>query len=178
MNRLLACVATLLLSTATLAQMPKMDDLLKGAGALGKVPGVSSGVDDKTGAAGIKEALAVGTENAVKSLAKPDGYFGNDAVKILMPKDIQRVADAAKMAGYQKQVDEFVLSMNRAAEAAAPQAAQYFGDGALSTSNAAEQSDDEERAVSWSDHGASFGLPLDCAGRKRADLHRCCQSVD
>ena len=128
MKRLLACFATLLLSTAASAQMPNVNDLLKGTGALGKVPGASSGVDDKTGAAGIKEALAVGTENAVKSLAKSDGYFGNEAVKILMPKDIQRVADAAKMAGYQKQVDEFVLSMNRAAEAAAPQAAQYFGD--------------------------------------------------
>ena len=44
--------------------MPNVNDLLKGTGALGKVPGASSGVDDKTGAAGIKEALAVGTENA------------------------------------------------------------------------------------------------------------------
>ncbi len=85
-------------------------------------------MDDKTGAAGIKEALAVGTENAVKSLSAQDGYFANQAVKILMPKDIQRVADAAKMAGAQKQVDEFILSMNRAAEAAAPQAAKIFGD--------------------------------------------------
>ena len=128
MKRLLACIATLFLATSTLAQVPKMDDLLKGAGALGKVPGAASGVDDKTGAAGIKEALAVGTENAVKSLSKADGYFANETVKILIPKDIQRVADAAKMAGYQKQVDEFVLSMNRAAEAAAPQAAKHFGD--------------------------------------------------
>ena len=38
------------------------------------------------------------------------------------------MADVARMAGYQKQVDEFVLSMNRAAEAAAPLAARYFGD--------------------------------------------------
>jgi Protein of unknown function (DUF4197) len=38
------------------------------------------------------------------------------------------VADVARMAGYQKQVDEFVLSMNRAAEAAAPLASRYFGD--------------------------------------------------
>lgn len=126
MKRLLACIATLLLATAASAQMPNVDDLLKGAGALKK--GSPAAVDDKTGAAGIKEALAVGTENAVKSLSKTDGYFANQAVKILMPKDIQRVADAAKMAGYQKQVDDFILSMNRAAEAAAPQAAKFFGD--------------------------------------------------
>ncbi len=84
--------------------------------------------DEKTNAAGIKEALAVGTERAVKDLSRVNGYFGNEAVKILMPSKIQKVADVARMAGYQKQVDEFILSMNRAAEAAAPLAARYFGD--------------------------------------------------
>jgi hypothetical protein len=108
------------------AQMPKLDDLLKGAG---KVPApAGSGTDTGTQAAGIKEALAVGTERAVQSLARADGYFGNAAVKILMPPSIQKVAEFARMAGYQKQVDEFVLSMNRAAEAAAPLASRYFGD--------------------------------------------------
>jgi len=126
MKRLLACLVGLLLAGTAIAQVPNVDELLKGAGALKK--GSPAAVDDKTGAAGIKEALAVGTENAVKSLSKTDGYFANQAVKILMPKDIQRVADAAKMAGFQKQVDDFVLSMNRAAEAAAPQAAKFFGD--------------------------------------------------
>jgi hypothetical protein len=84
--------------------------------------------DDKTNAAGIKEALAVGTERAVASLSRENGYFGNAAVKILMPPSIQKVADVARQVGYQKQVDEFVLSMNRAAEAAAPLASRYFGD--------------------------------------------------
>ncbi len=127
MKRASTLLASLLLASAAAAQMPKIDDLLKGTGIA--VPhGQAATVDDKTGAAGLKEALAVGTENAVKSLAKPDGYFANEAVKILMPKNIQRAADVARMAGYQKQVDEFVLSMNRAAEAAAPQAAKYFGD--------------------------------------------------
>ena len=82
----------------------------------------------KTDVAGINEALAIGTEKAVNSLSKADGYFGNKAVKILMPKNIQKVAEMARMAGYEKQVDEFVLSMNRAAEAAVPVAAKIFGD--------------------------------------------------
>lgn len=113
------------------AQLPKLDDLMKGAGSLPKVPAAGSSVgagDEKTDAAGIKEALAKGTEKAVNDLSKQDGYFGNAAVKILMPPSIQKVADVARMAGYQKQVDEFVLSMNRAAEAAAPLAAKYFAD--------------------------------------------------
>ena len=113
------------------AQLPKVDDLMKGLGTLPKgSPGGSSvGVaDEKTNAAGIKEALAVGTERAVKDLSQQDGYFGNQAVKILMPSSIQKVAEVGRMAGFQKQVDEFILSMNRAAEAAAPLAARYFGD--------------------------------------------------
>ena len=115
---------------AAWAQLPKLDDLLKG-GALPKFPSAGStgaAPDEQTSAAGIKEALAVGTERAVNSLARLDGYFGNQAVKILMPSAIQKVADVARMAGYQRQVDEFVLSMNRAAEAAVPIAASYFGD--------------------------------------------------
>ncbi|MBK6864853.1 MAG: DUF4197 domain-containing protein [Ideonella sp.] len=111
-----------------MAQMPKLDDIMKGAGALPKTAGSAGTSDIKTDTAGIKEALAVGTERAVKSLGRENGYFGNAAVKILMPSSLQKVAEVAKMAGYQKQVDEFILSMNRAAEAAVPLAAKYFGD--------------------------------------------------
>ena len=124
-------LSTILAAGAAQAQLPKFDDLAK---QIGKLPGtapagaVKGAGDDKTNVAGIKEALAVGTENAVKSLARPDGYFGNAAVKILMPSSLQRVADVARKVGFQRQVDEFVLSMNRAAEAAVPQAAKFFGD--------------------------------------------------
>jgi hypothetical protein len=79
-------------------------------------------------AAGLKEALAVGTGNAVQMLSKSNGYFGDAAVKILMPKNMQKVADVLKKAGYQKELDEFVLSMNRAAEQAAPKARPIFED--------------------------------------------------
>lgn len=127
MKRRCFVVATSLLAAASArAQLPKLDDIVKGAGKLPAAAGGSG--SEKTDAAGIKEALAIGTERAVKSLAKPNGYFGNAAVKILMPGSLQKVAELAKMAGYQKQVDEFILSMNRAAEAAVPVAARYFGD--------------------------------------------------
>jgi hypothetical protein len=111
--------------------MPQLDDIMKGVQSLPKVPtgnSTAGATDDKTTGAGIKEALAVGTERAIKSLSAVNGYFGNQAVKILMPSSIQKVAKVASMVGFQKQVDEFVLSMNRAAEAAAPLAVSYFGD--------------------------------------------------
>jgi transcriptional regulator with PAS, ATPase and Fis domain len=79
-------------------------------------------------AAGLKEALAVGTGNAVQMLSKSNGYFGDAAVKILMPENMQKAAEVLKKAGYQKDVDEFVLSMNRAAEQAAPKARPIFED--------------------------------------------------
>jgi hypothetical protein len=111
------------------AQSSSVDDLLKGLGKLPKSAATGSGAsDERTDVAGIKEALAIGTERAVKRLGRENGYFGDAAVKILMPPSIQKVAEVARMAGYQKQVDEFILSMNRAAEAAAPVAARFFGD--------------------------------------------------
>ncbi len=129
MKRRLMILAGTLATGAASAQMPKLDDLLKG---LGKLPNAASGgsgaVDEKSSAAGIKEALAIGTEKAVASLSRKDGYFANQAVKIMMPSSIQKVADVAKKLGFERQVDEFVLSMNRAAEAAAPLASRYFGD--------------------------------------------------
>ena len=131
MNRRMAILFGGSVATMASAQLPKLDDLMKEVGKVPKSPTDATkagAADDKTNAAGIKEALAVGTERAVASLSRENGYFGNAIVKILMPPSLQKVADVARMAGYQKQVDEFVLSMNRAAEAAAPLASRYFGD--------------------------------------------------
>lgn len=76
--------------------------------------------------AGLKEALRVGTGNAVSKTGRVDGYFKNLAIKILMPKKLQTFEKGLRIAGFGSQVDEFVLSMNRAAEKAAPQASKIF----------------------------------------------------
>lgn len=88
----------------------------------------SSALDNTTMVKGLKEALATGTERAVAAVAKPDGYFGNQLITILLPERLQQAANLLGTLGYQQQVDELVLSMNRAAEKAAPQAASFFGD--------------------------------------------------
>ncbi|MEN6615253.1 MAG: DUF4197 domain-containing protein, partial [Syntrophorhabdus sp.] len=85
-------------------------------------------LDDGTIASGLKDALSVGTRNAVNLVGSPNGYFGNQAIKILLPDTIQKGAELAAKIGYQKEVDEFILSMNRAAEKAAPKAAGYFAE--------------------------------------------------
>lgn len=100
-----------------------MDDVIKGIGSSPK-----EGPDEGTTVSGLKEALAIGTENAVKSVSQVDGYFGNALIKILMPEKLRKVTEVLRKVGFQKQVDEFTLSMNRAAEKAAPRAASIFGD--------------------------------------------------
>lgn len=91
-------------------------------------PAGSSKQSDTNIAKGLKEALSIGTENAVKNVGRSDGYFGNQLIRILMPEKMRKVTDTLSMLGYKKEVDEFVLSMNRAAEKAAPQAGAIFAD--------------------------------------------------
>jgi len=88
----------------------------------------NSTLDNSIIVKGLKEALATGTERAVAQVSKPDGYFSNQLIKILLPDKVQYAADLLGKVGYQQQVDDFVLSMNRAAEKAAPRAAKFFGD--------------------------------------------------
>ena len=83
--------------------------------------------DVRIGAA-LKEALQVGTENAVKLTGRPDGYFRNEAIKILLPEQLRNLEKGLRAVGFGAQVDELVLGMNRAAERAAPQAKQIFWD--------------------------------------------------
>ena len=87
---------------------------------------LGSGQENGTIASGLKEALSVGTGNAVKLLSARNGYFGNEAVKIMLPENIRKITNVLTMAGYQKEVDAFILSMNRAAEKAAPRAVDIF----------------------------------------------------
>jgi hypothetical protein len=82
--------------------------------------------DKETVAAGLKEALTIGSQNAVKAGAQADGYFKNPAIKIPLPEKVQKVEKPLRKVGLSKQVDEFILTMNRAAEKAAPQAKDIF----------------------------------------------------
>jgi hypothetical protein len=88
--------------------------------------GKTDALSDEKVASGLKEALQVGTGNAVQLTGKPDGYFKNKAIKILMPEKLRSLEKGVRAVGYGPQVDEFVLSMNRAAESAAPFAKDIF----------------------------------------------------
>lgn len=102
-----------------------LDNVIKNVGQAAK-GGEADNADSTISA--LKEALSVGTGNAVGMVSKANGYFANEAIKILVPEKIRTVADTLKKFGFEKQVDDFVLSMNQAAEKAAPQAESIFID--------------------------------------------------
>jgi len=84
----------------------QVEQLLKGLG--------QSGLTDSKASAGLKEALQVATEKAVSLTGRPNGYFGDAAIKILMPEKLKTMQQGLRAVGYGPQIDEFVLSMNRA----------------------------------------------------------------
>jgi hypothetical protein len=71
---------------------------------------------------GLKEALIQGAGKAVAKLGAVDGFYGNEQVKIPLPDSMKRAEKVMRMFGMGKQADELVLKMNRAAEAAVPEA--------------------------------------------------------
>ena len=81
-----------------------------------------SGFNNKDQVGSLKQALTQGAETAVKNLAKENGYLGNDKVRIPLPESLQKVDGMMRKFGMGKYADELVTSMNRAAEAAVPEA--------------------------------------------------------
>lgn len=120
-KRLMLAAAFLLVSsTSTCAQIEQLSK------ALGL--GSKTELGDTKIASGLKEALKVGAKNAVKLTGKTDGYYRNDAIKILLPKNLHSSEKGLRAMGASQKIDEFELSMNRAAESAAPQAENIFAD--------------------------------------------------
>jgi hypothetical protein len=101
-------------------------------------------------AAGLKEALAKGTTNAINSLGRTDGFWNNPKVRIPLPGKLEQVADLARKAGMGAKVDAFELSLNRAAEKAVPQVADIFGDAIRKMTL-----DDARGILSGGDHAAT-----------------------
>lgn len=76
--------------------------------------------------AGLKEALNVGTRNASNKLSMPNGYLGNQIIKILMPPEARKIETALRSIGMGNVVDKAITSMNRAAEDAATKSVPIF----------------------------------------------------
>jgi hypothetical protein len=107
-----------------------LDQILGGKSSGGSSNLVSKASALTTGeiASGLKEALAKGVEKAVSSLGQTNGFLGNVDVKIPMPEKLADIEKGLRMMKQDKYADEFVATMNHAAEAAVPEASAIIGD--------------------------------------------------
>lgn len=100
--------------------------------AAGAAPGAHAlslaDLTDADASKGLKAALEKGAIAAVGKLGAQDGFLGNPKVKIPLPGFLEDASQIARMLGMGRQLDELVVSMNRAAEAAVPQARQMLVD--------------------------------------------------
>lgn len=113
-----------------------LDDLKKQLGDLQK-PSTASSAPGVTAAAplsddevirGLKEALSKGTQQAIATLGKEGGFLNNLEVKIPLPEELKKVEKLLRSLGQDKYADQFVATLNHAAEKAVPEAASLFGD--------------------------------------------------
>jgi hypothetical protein len=118
-------LAVFLISGGNAGFTAGLSDIVKGAR---DVLGGSGTLSNDEIIAGLKEALEVGTEKAVALVSRADGYYRNPDIKIPLPESVQKVEKLLRAVGYGQKVDAFELSMNRAAERAAPEAKSIFRD--------------------------------------------------
>lgn len=100
-----AFLATVLMMTALSAQALSINEL-----------------SNSDAVAGLKEALQKGAGNAVGKLGRTDGFLANERVKIPLPDSLHKADKTMRRFGMGKYADELVVTMNRAAEAAVPEA--------------------------------------------------------
>jgi hypothetical protein len=84
------------------------------------------GLTDSKISSGLKEALTVSTGKAVAATGRTDGFYRNDAIKILLPEQLRKIGNGMRLVGMGSQVDALELGMNRAAELATPEAKKIF----------------------------------------------------
>ena len=109
--------------TACAGLPPELQQVLGGAAGQQQAAGHLSETDI---AAGLKEALATGTQRAISRIGVTDGFWQNPALRIPLPDSLAKVEKTLRTFGQGARVDEFQLSLNRAAEAAVPEAASIF----------------------------------------------------
>jgi len=117
-------VVALLMSPCLLAADKSKNLLEQISGA--RTTTASSSLTEGDASAGIKESLANGVSASIKRLGTSDGFLKDQVVRIAVPKSMRKMAGAASKLGAGKYVEEFEISMNRAAEKAVPAAADIF----------------------------------------------------
>ena len=123
MNKVFPLALLLAVSNQCHAQFPKS---LKDAAKTVQGTGGKSGLSNEDVVAGLKEALSKGAQQSVDLASVTDGFWKNDRLRIPFPPEAEKMKTTLNSIGMTKQVDEFELTMNRAAEEASKEAATIF----------------------------------------------------
>jgi hypothetical protein len=92
----------------------------------GILGGLGANLSNTEVVGGLKEALKISAQNSSKKLNVANGFFGNQLIKILMPKEVSKIESTLRQFGFNKQCDKLILSLNRAAEDASGKAVPIF----------------------------------------------------
>jgi hypothetical protein len=124
----LAGVMSLVCTSPVIAGLSDYMDSIKGVvdTTPAAVPAATDKLSNDEVVAGLKAALEKGTQYAVDSLGKDGGYLENAAVRIPMPDSLAWVEKSLRTLGQEQLADDFIASMNHAAEEAVPEAAEIF----------------------------------------------------
>jgi hypothetical protein len=106
----------------------KLGDVQSSPATTSAVSAAASALSDEDVARGLKEALSKGTQQAVAQLGKDGGFLNNLDVKIPLPDELKKVEKLLRSLGQDKYADQFVATLNHAAEKAVPEAATIFAD--------------------------------------------------
>ena len=123
MNRLkfIVLITFLAVSTSSFAQFGKLVDKAKAA-----ATGNSTALNPADIGTALKQALEQGTSKSADLLSKENGFFSNQAIKVLFPPEAIKAEATLRKLGLNKMCDDAILSLNRAAEDAAKEAKPIF----------------------------------------------------
>jgi len=117
----------LLALTLPLGGYAGWQDLLKPSQEVAGPAGEGLGLSQADMTSGLKEALRIGTERAIEYLGRDGGFLNDAQVKIPLPQSLQTVDQGLRAAGQGAIADEFIATMNHAAEQAVPETAAVLG---------------------------------------------------
>lgn len=111
------------ISLLTLVSCAEMSSVLE---QVNTVTGTTPSLSNDEVIRGLREALTIGTNNSSSLTSKLDGFYKNPEIFIPFPAEAIKVKNTVEDLGMKKQVDEFVMTLNRAAETASKEAAPIF----------------------------------------------------
>lgn len=123
--RMISILCIAMLSLQLHAQNPK-NIINRATNAVNNATGGNSNLSNDQIVKGLKEALTIGSNNASSNASRTDGFFKNTAIKIPFPPEAKVVESKANQLGMSSQVNDFVRTLNRAAEEASKEAAPIF----------------------------------------------------